>query len=279
MMVSCRDFPFSSYTRGNSLARVGDAELFYDEVRPIFTPGLSPDDSVKLLNSYVDSWVKKQLKIDIAESLFVQNAADIEKMVDEYRNSLLIYKFENEYVNDKVDTTISRREVEEYYMKNRNDFVLSSSLIRAIMVKFPVGSRHESKLRELAHTAKADNLQDLIDLAVKNDIEYREYPAWTDYVEVVSFMPRLSDDVYRQIRTKTGFYEVTDGGYKYFLTVTDLLPEGGIMPLDMTINTIRTIIFNKRKTDALRTLEDSLYRQAVGSGSAVLNLEAENPES
>ena len=68
---------------------MGDSKLFAYDVSTIFTPGLSAEDSLKLLESYVDQWVKKQLKIEEAERMFEESQEDIDRLVQEYRNSLL----------------------------------------------------------------------------------------------------------------------------------------------------------------------------------------------
>ena len=104
-MASCQRFPNPFFDSKNKvLAEVGDSKLFAYDVSTIFTPGLSAEDSLKLLESYVDQWVKKQLKIEEAERMFEESQEDIDRLVQEYRNSLLTHKVDQFYVDKYIDT-------------------------------------------------------------------------------------------------------------------------------------------------------------------------------
>ena len=90
--VSCKRFanPFAGGDK--VLAEVGGEKLYVHDLSSIFTPDMAPEDSVKILGSYVDRWVKMQLKIQEAERMFESSQQDIDRMVEEYRNSLLTHK-------------------------------------------------------------------------------------------------------------------------------------------------------------------------------------------
>lgn len=270
-MVSCKDFSIASYVKGDALASVGNAELYPEDVAALFTPGMNPEDSLKLLNSYIDLWIKKQLKIQLAEAQLSDNETDIDKMVEDYRNSLLIYEYEKQYVGQHMDTVITTDEIGRYYNDNEDEFRLGASLMKAVVVKIPVSFRQENKLRDLARSGNTDKLQDMIDICIKNDLEYKEFSSWTDFATVISSMPRLSDKDYQRVQTDLSFYEVTEGGYRYFLVVTGLLKEGAPMPLNMAAGTIKTMIINKRKQELLRVMEDSIYNAALGNGEITIN--------
>lgn len=262
-MASCKDFSFSSYVKGNSIASVGDTELYMDDVKSIFTPGMSTEDSITRLTAYVDLWAKNQLKIQMAEERFSDNESDIEKMVNDYRNSLLIHKFEEDFVANNMDTTITSAEISTYYQGNKGEFILSSPLVKGIMVQVPVGFRQEARIRELARSGKEEMVNELVDIAVKNDLEYHEFQTWTPYLTAVSSMPLLTAKDYQQLQAEGGFVEATGNGFRYFMNVSSILKEGDYTPMDMVTGTIRIMIINKRKQDTIKTMEDSIYNDAV----------------
>lgn len=281
ILFSCRDFSFQSYVKGEVVASVGDNELYYENISGVIGQGLSYEDSVKLINTCIDNWVKNQVKLQFAEEYYNGDLSEIERMVAEYRNSLLIFKYENEYICARLDTAVTAKEIDDFYLKNRTEFTLPASLVKAVAVKVPNGSRQESAMRNLSRSTRADNIQDIVDIAIKNDMDYIHYGTWTDYNEIISFMPQLSQQQYHDIQTKKGFYEVSEGGYRYMLTVIDILPEGGIMPLSMASTQIRKIILNKRRSELLRNLEDSLYSSAQRRGNIYLRdkPETQNPDN
>lgn len=271
LFVSCKDFSFSSYVRGDAIAAVGNAKLYWEDVETIFTPGMDPEDSVKLLNSYIELWAKQQLKIQLAENAFPEDEERITRMVDDYRNSLLIHEYEKQYMNQRLDTLITTKEINDYYADNSGEFRISSPMVKAIVIKFPTGFRQEAQMRELARTNNPERLQDLVDIAIKNDFEYKEFTNWTDISEVTAMMPRLSENDNIKLQSTTTLFEATQSGTRYFLLITKLLKEGSQMPIEMAQSTIKTMIVNRRRQELLKTLEDSIYNAAVSAGDITIN--------
>ncbi len=149
LAVSCKNFSLTRFLRGDALASVGDKRLYPEDVAPLFTPGITAADSLKLLNSYVDNWVKQQLKIRMAETYSPEEEERIARMVNDYRNSLLIYEFEKQYLGSRLDTAVTAEQIGEYYAAGGDGFRLTEPLVKAIAIKFPVGFRQEGQMREL----------------------------------------------------------------------------------------------------------------------------------
>ena len=68
--------------------------------------GVTGEDSAAFMKVYVDRWVRKQLKLKEAETLFSASGDDIDKMVEEYRQALLIRKLNQLYVDRSIDTRL-----------------------------------------------------------------------------------------------------------------------------------------------------------------------------
>ena len=147
--VSCKRFanPFAGGDK--VLAEVGGEKLYVHDLSSIFTPDMAPEDSVKILGSYVDRWVKMQLKIQEAERMFESSQQDIDRMVEEYRNSLLTHKVDQYYVDKLIDTLFTDAQISEYYRKNQADFVLDKTLLKARVVRLPRSYGPKNKIKEL----------------------------------------------------------------------------------------------------------------------------------
>ncbi len=88
LMTACQELP--NYLAGDTtLARAGRKVLRLRDVESVVPRGVTGDDSVALLEVYVDRWVRKQLKLQEAEVLFSSSEEDIARMVEEYRQALL----------------------------------------------------------------------------------------------------------------------------------------------------------------------------------------------
>ena len=109
LMTACQELP--NYLAGDTtLARAGRKVLRLRDVESVVPRGVTGDDSVALLEVYVDRWVRKQLKLQEAEVLFSSSEEDIARMVEEYRQALLIRKLEQHYVDTGIDTTFTAQE-------------------------------------------------------------------------------------------------------------------------------------------------------------------------
>ncbi|MDR2936753.1 MAG: hypothetical protein LBU80_05365, partial [Rikenellaceae bacterium] len=161
LFASCGRFSLSSFFRGDAIARVGKAELYFNDIRPIFTSGLTPEDSLALLHSYVDTWIKQQLKLQLAEQQLSAKQRDIDSLVTDYRNALMIFKFEQQYLDRHTDTLLTGAQLREYYNTNHDEFVAAAPMMKATLVQVPDGFRQENQLREMARSGNAEKLQDL----------------------------------------------------------------------------------------------------------------------
>ena len=101
----CQELP-GYFASDTTLARAGGSELKMRDVESVVPKGVTGEDSAAFMKVYIDRWVRKQLKLQEAEILFSASADDIDKMVEEYRQALLIRKLDQHY----VDRSVTRQE-------------------------------------------------------------------------------------------------------------------------------------------------------------------------
>lgn len=271
LLLGCKQFP-NPFASETVLARVGDKELLMADVEKIFTADLTPQDSVKLLENYVDMWVKKQIKNMEATKRFSDSEADIEQMVEDYRSSLLNYKLDQYYVDTQLDTMFTNQEIEEYYNAHREEFVLDRAIVRGRIVKLPESYRQKIKLRDLMNSRGSEQQQDVVDICQKNGFELLDFTSWTDLAEFLSHVPASKERSYEQILARSEVQEFADSDNKYFVTISQSRNVGDQMPLERVRDVIRRIIFNQRKMEIIRNYEDSIYNAAMGTKEVEINL-------
>ena len=64
-LLSCTSL--DTRNKEKSLAKVYEKDLYLSDVRDIFPSGISGQDSLLILQNYVDKWIKKQLILQKAE--------------------------------------------------------------------------------------------------------------------------------------------------------------------------------------------------------------------
>ena len=269
LLAGCKEFP-NPFAGDKVLARVGERTLFMDDVTSIFTPGLTPSDSVKLLESYVDMWVKKQLKVQEAEKMLDGAQQDIDRMVEDYRNSLLSFRIDQYYVDRELDTLFTDEDIRKYYDEHRSDFVLDRPIVRGEIVRVPTSYRQLVKLKDLMRSQRETERQDFLDLCQKNEFELKEFPAWTEWAEFIASLP--AGQRAGGVTPKKGeIVEYAEGGFRYLVSVTDYRNVGEANPEERVREVIRRVLFNQRKSEIIRRYEDSIYRAAVEDDRIVIN--------
>lgn len=270
LLAGCRELP--RYFAGDAaVARAGGKELRLRDVRTVVPQGLSGEDSAAFMKVYVDRWVRKQLKLQEAEELFSASAGDIDKMVEEYRQALLIRKLDQYYVDRSVDTTFSDAEISAYYEAHKGDFRLDRTIVKGRIVRVPDSYRQVTKLKPLMASPSPARQQDFSDLCVKNNFEVNDFrEQWIDFSEFLSYLPTRRSQNYDPLLATTAVQEMRDSYSHYYFQIDAVRREGEAIPLERLRATIRRILFNQRQTDIIRRHEEELYTRAVEEGEVRL---------
>lgn len=271
LFTACQELP--AYLAGDTtLARAGGKVLHRRDVQAVVPEGLAGEDSVALVEAYVDRWVRKQLKLQEAEVLFSSSEADIAKMVEEYRQALLIRKLEQHYVDTGVDTTFTDDEIAAYYDSHKSDFRLDKPVVKGRIVRFDADFRQARRLKELMGSNAETDRRDFAALCMKNDdvtmTDLTEH--WVDFSEFLSYLPALRSQNYDSMLASTAVQEMRDDRSHFYLKLDAVRREGETIPLERLRATIRRILFNQRQGEMIRRHEEELYRRSLESGEAIV---------
>lgn len=266
LLTACQEMP--RYFAGDTtLARAGGRELHLRDLTSVVPQGITGEDSVAFMRVYVDRWVQKQLKLQEAEVLFSASEKDIDRMVEEYRQALLIRKLDQHYVDRSIDTTFTDDEIAAYYNTHKADFRSDRTLVKGRIVQFSEGMRQARKLRELMGAASAAQQRDFDDICAKNELTVTDLrDQWVDFPEFLSYLPTLRSQNYDSVLGTDAVQEMRDSRSRYYFQITDIRREGDAIPLERLRSTIRRILFNQRQGEIIRNHEEELYRRAVESG-------------
>lgn len=275
--TSCKRLSFPSDSKGELIARVGEQELYLEDVKSIFSSEMTEQDSIDLQDSYVDKWVKTQIKIAKASEMFADDNDDIEKLINEYRNSLLINKYDS-YHTQNIDTLITADDISDYYDLYKNSFRLRNPIVTATIVVYPKKYRGEKKLLELLSSKKDDDKLDLVDIVEKNDLTIFEYNDWTYFTEVLQNIP-FSEKKFDEFLKKNSKYEIEDNDNKYVMAIYSYKNSGDYTPQAMVESVIKKMIINERKNICLKQVEDSIYNVSLIEEKIEINSNSENNKS
>lgn len=260
-LCSCELFN-SSEAEKEPVARVQDVYLYVDEVRNSIPSKLNDADSITRADKYIRNWVERQLMVSRAEQNLKEEKQEIQKKLQEYRNDLLIYSYQTELVNQKLDTVVTEREIRDYYEEHKERFVLRDHILLVNYVKL---DHNAPKINEAKKNLMSDSDADLAQLE-----DYCFQFASNFYLDQSSwvYLDDLLKEVPVTVSDATGFLqnrdliELTDEDYIYLVRILEARNKGGQSPLSLEKEYIKDIILNKRKVEFLSKLKSDIFNEA-----------------
>ena len=119
LLVSCKELKPTE----EPVAQVFEHVLYRSEIQDFLPKPISPDDSMALTQNYIRNWITQKLLLQKANENLSEKEKNVQKQVEDYRASLLIYKYKQKLIDQKLQENVSDAEMEAYYEKNQNNFV------------------------------------------------------------------------------------------------------------------------------------------------------------
>ncbi len=256
-----------SKKEGIVLAKVYDNYLYLEDISDMLPPDLNPEDSVEILRNKTDLWVRKQLLLNQANAGLTAEQKDVEQIVSDYRASLLIDKYKQEFLKEKLDTVVETSEIRKYYKENSESFLLSREILKGYFIKIPIDNKNFSKVKGIVFSNNLESIEELKQIAGSSDFQFFDFRKnWSRLSEYVDRMPQTN--VYSGLQLKNKKYlTAQDEKFFYFIKIDEIKLAGEIMPFEQAKENIKILLINKQKTEMLETLERSAYQNALQQGN------------
>lgn len=263
--ASCKRLSFDDDP--NIIAKIGKEKLYKQDVEQMIKTPLSPEDSLAFMADYAEMWIKRELKRQNAEEFFTDKT--IEKMVEEYRASLLTYKYEQRYTST-VSDMVSNTEISDFYNANKENFLLSTPMVKARVLRVPADYKNRKQITKKMNSSNSDDMLDVVSMADKDALQLYDFSKkWYYFDEVIDYMPFVNkNESMDSFLENNRNLEVSSSDYVYLLQIFEYKKTGSVMPAEFLEDQIRKIIINNRKMKILSHIEDSLYRVAIEDNSA-----------
>ena len=134
-LLVCSCTLYDSITKGDKVAQIGRAVLYKTDLEKVIPKGIGAADSTALAKQFIDSWAIKQLMLQKAEEQLPKSERDVAQLLEDYRTQLLVFRYENKYVEERLDTIVPNSEREEYYNLHPDSFRGKNGVLRGRYVK------------------------------------------------------------------------------------------------------------------------------------------------
>lgn len=238
-------------------------KLYKADLENIVYEGISYNDSVLRSKVYIDKWVRNQLLIRQAENNLTPEQLDFSKRLEEYRNSLVINKYETELINQNLDTEVAEDQIYDYYNRNSAEFRLNRDIVQIASVSLPNDSKKKWIFTKLFRDYDSLMIDSLTSLAEQYALSYDfNIQEWRNFEDVIdTFALKVKDN--KSFLNEKKFFVVNNDDVYTLVKICDYKLVGDVSPCEMETDRIKYIILSNRKKELLENLYNDLQTKAI----------------
>lgn len=257
LLFSCT---FRQLKDDKPVVKVFDSELMYSEVLAFIPSGTSREDSILMSQNYIRNWITKKLLLHKAIENLSEQEKNIHKQVEDYRTSLLIHKYKQKLIAQKLQAEIRAQDIENYYEANKQNFILTTPVVKAIFFIIP---KSASNIKEVKKWFRSEEVKDLEKLEEYNAKKFDDFEhKWIESKYLINLFPPSSGELEKEILSLK-YIEKEDEENLYFLKIQEICKEQEIAPVDYVRDEIILILKNKKKLEFENELDKRINEEAL----------------
>lgn len=246
------------------IARVNKTFLYKKDIKDLVGENTTKEDSILLVNNYINQWARLQLLINGAQINLSQEKQDnFSALIEQYKNDLYIKAYLEALVQRSIDTIVSNEEALEVYNNNIEAFKLNEELIKFRYINI---SEKTVNLKEIEQRFQRF---DSIDKVILNSkaIQFRSYflndSIWIRLDQAIEKIPVIYAANKNELLKKSNFIQLKDSLGLYLMRINDVLLRNDAAPLEYVMPTIKQIVINKRKLELVKQIEKDITKDAI----------------
>ena len=246
------------------VAEVYDEKLYRSDLMNMIPPGTPKEDSAALAKGFIEAWARERVLLRKAEDNLSDGQKDVQRQLTDYRESLIVFAYEQALVEQKLDTNVSEAEVEAYYTKNTANFELRDNVVRAQWFRLRESDeRVRRKVEELWRSGDPEKYRELEVLLAERGARIHDTGGnWMPFGEMQDLVPlrpiNPTDWIPRQNKVIA-----TDSAGTFYIDFLEHRLKDSAAPLGLVRNEIRAIIINQRKVQLIERMRNDLFNDAV----------------
>lgn len=240
------------------LAEVVNQKLHLSDITDRISTTRNKADSAAMVVALTEDWIHDQLLTSTSQKKFKSNDK-IEKLVNDYRNALINFEYEEYIIATQLDSTISRHDVEVYYSQEKENFKLQTDIYLVNYAIVPDKAKGIDKFFESWNTNKLDKISSY---CLQNAISYCiDTSCWMNGDEIVNM-----DEVNSLKRTdliKGKKIQKHENSREYFVNILEAKKEGDIAPIAYIESDLKKVLLHKRKRNLIKEHTKKLYQDLL----------------
>ena len=248
------------------MAEVDGTMLLRSDLDAVIPDGISAEDSTRLAVQYINSWATDLVFQKIAEQQLSKSEKDVTKELEDYRKSLLKYRYEQLYINERLDTSVSDDLVDEYYSAHSEKFVLQRPVMKARFLSIYSDSPGLEPIRKRMSSSDVNDLVEADSLAYSSAMKFT---TWNDeWIGIVVLSREFGTDYTTLLDQMRGRWieQVDTTGLVRLAYISEMKRKGEMAPIEYSSPGIKDMIVSARKQTLVSDLERDLLKDARENG-------------
>ncbi len=258
-LTSCE---WLSAKRDQPIARAFDKYLYEKDLKGVVPANVHGIDSVAIVKSFIDQWQQEMVMQNRAEKNIVIDEAYIQEQLDNYRKSLIRFQYEQELVQQKLDTVITNQEIEDYYANNKENFQLKKPILKVSYIKLPADAPKVSTVKKL-FLSKDVRDRDLLE---KYCFKYSNAFSLADtswhYIDELAKTLPIEKLGAHNFETLNRVFQISENNTLYLLILRDSKFRDSLSPLVFERENIKNLLLNQRKLKLINEMEKAIFLEA-----------------
>jgi hypothetical protein len=239
------------------LARVYKKELRLSELSGMFPENATATDSALIIQSFVNRWTREAILQWEAERNLPQDM-NIDRLVRDYRASLVSSHYEEVLVGMRLDSTITREQLETYYEENKNQYLLERPIVRCFLIRVPYPVQESEELQALWNNGQITDTMALDNYCERfAEVALLEPDAWYSLDDITAQLPKGTLTA-SNVTNKREF-SLQEGSFRYYFRLLEVKPRLEIAPLNYVEDQARNVILHNRKRKVLDEAREEIF--------------------
>tara|TARA_Y100000991_G_scaffold143092_1_gene107987 strand:+ start:2735 stop:3376 length:642 start_codon:yes stop_codon:yes gene_type:complete len=202
--------------------------------------------------------------MDKSEEMIPMEVQKVEKKINKYKMSLISYEFEQFYINKRLDTSISKSQISNYYENHLDDFVLNDYAVKCMYLKVPKKSKLVREINKNYYLRSEDMIDEIMKIGQNEEVTlYYSPDEWVLFDDLMKQIPNLEKYSKIEFIKKKKKVVLEFQNYIYFVNVYDFIIKNGTSPLSFEENKIKSIILNQRAKSLRKKLRQDIYNDGI----------------
>ena len=223
-------------------------------------------DSNGLVQSIINNWAENAVLTDEANKPLNDNLKDKEKLIEDYRNSLLIYEYQQQLIREKLDTGVTEADIIAFYNNNTAAFQLKKNIVKIRYIRITKKNADVNKLRRLMQNFGPENDFELKAYAEKQADNFYLDSNWLYLDDIIKEIPLNENYNQQRFLANNKFITIEEKEILYLLYIIDFRIKDAVSPIEFEKDKIKDIILYQPKMQFLKDIQQSIYQNAIKNG-------------